>query len=313
MGLFRRSTPLPVLRSWEGDIPSFAAARACLRSGDLDGLHRYLDELSLADRFEGVRLVDQEIPYSWALSRVRQDPDDVVALLLAGASAVFAGWSVRTQYRAQHVSDEQFRSFWSWLQEAESHLVRAAELDPADPAPIVYLLKAARGLQRPRDEVEVLFADLLRRDPDHLEGHRQRLLYSCAKWFGTHEEMFAFARGVSESAGAGSALHELVLQAHIERQITLDDARAKKAYFRLPAVAEEVALVVSRLSDLLIGPVDRRSIVARNHLAFVAWACQDRDAFVNVLRDAGGVVSSLPWEYFEGEPVAVVQRLSRTL
>lgn len=109
----------------------------------------------------------------------------------------------------------------------------------------------------------------------HLEAHRQMLQFVCKKWFGSHEEMFGFARSVSDSEPAGSALHELPIFAHVERWVEfsvgdLQELKSRDDYLHDPAVRAELTAATDRLGPLLTGDPDGRSITARNMLAFLA-------------------------------------------
>jgi hypothetical protein len=249
---------------------------------------------------------------------VANDPGEAAAHALAGAAALRAGWRARTNERAEHVQTEQFKTFWSWLDRAESYLRSAAELDPADPTPLVYLLASARGLQHPREDVTSVFTELRRRDPGHLEGHRQMMQYVCEKWFGSHDEMFAFARGVSDQSPQGSPLHELPIFAHVERWADLstdkpDEAKQRRDYFKATSVLAEIEQAKQRLGPLLTAPVDGSSVTVRNMLVVVAFGQDDRDGFVQAVSDVQGLVSPMPWNYFGADPVRVLQATWRSL
>jgi len=310
--MFRRSKrpALPPLRAWDGDAVALSAVKDLVAAGAFDRAHQIIAEVSLADRFEIIEAVADDVPYAWALDYSRDHPEDAVALVLAGVAAMHSGWRVRTNEDAEHVSADQFKSFWVWLEESEEHLSRAAHAAPSDPTPLVYLLTTGRGLQRTRQEIDQVFQELLRRAPDQLEGHRQRMQFVCDKWFGSHEEMFAFARDVSDRAAPESPLHELLIFAHFERYVAFEgtaSAHQLQAYFRQPGVRADLELATLRLGGLLAGPPDGRSITARNLLAFVAWACRDREAFEVALRHTGGVISPMPWNYYTQPLQAVSQ------
>jgi hypothetical protein len=68
------------------------------------------------------------------------------------------------------------------------------------------------------------FAEAQRRAPGLYSAHTQTLQNLCAKWFGSHEEMFEFAHSTSASAPDGSPLHVLVAKAHQECQASMGKA-----------------------------------------------------------------------------------------
>lgn len=68
-------------------------------------------------------------------------------------------------------------------------------------------------MQRPRQELVDIWAELHRRDPVFFEGHASRLQVLCAKWQGSNEELTAFTRA---AAPAGSPIPALLVAMHIE-------------------------------------------------------------------------------------------------
>jgi hypothetical protein len=170
-----------------------------------------------------------------------------------------------------------------------------------------------RGLQHDRSQVEQVFAQAVARDPQHLEAHRQMMQFLCKKWFGSHEEMFAFARSVSGSAAVGSPVHELLVFSHVERWVEFSvedpqEVKLRAEYLRDPAVRADLTAAASRLGPLLAGWPDGRSVTARNMFAFVAWRANDKAGFVDAINAMHGVVSPMPWNYYpqRGAPVQVV-------
>jgi hypothetical protein len=117
----------------------------------------------------------------------------------ADAAAVHAqglvalAWQIRSSYTPEHVSSEQWAGFFRVLEDAETAARTAAEAAPEDPTPWCTMLVVARGRQYGNDDFRAVWAELVARDPLHRPGHEQALQYWCAKWFGSHEQMFAFA------------------------------------------------------------------------------------------------------------------------
>ncbi|WIX86375.1 DUF4034 domain-containing protein [Amycolatopsis sp. DG1A-15b] len=139
----------------------------------------------------------------------------------ADAAAVHAqglvalAWQIRSGLTPEHVSGEQWAGFFRVLEEAEAATRAAAEAAPADPTPWSTLLTVARGRQYDNDAFRAVWAELVARDPLHRQGHEQALQYWCAKWFGSHEQMFAFA---DEAAAKTPKLAGLVLVAAHEAE-----------------------------------------------------------------------------------------------
>jgi hypothetical protein len=267
------------------------------------------------ERFELVWSTADDVSYEWLVAQPATFDGDPLLATYAGAAAMRNGWRARGASRASEVGASQFKSFRAWLTEAEQHLIRATALDPQDVTPWVYLLVTGRGLQHDRTAVEAAFQQAVARDPQHLEAHRQMLQFVCKKWFGSHEQMFAFARTVSDSAPLGSPLHELTVLAHVERwvEFSVDDSHEmelRSAYFRDAAVRADLSRAWDRLGPLLQGPPDGRSVTARNLFAFIAWGAKDTAALEKAVAGLHGIVSPMPWNYYPqlGTPVEVVTR-----
>jgi len=304
---------VPALTMFAGDSPRLPVVRASLARGDVAGAVGEIRNAPLAERFELVWASADDVPYEWLVAQHGALDDDALLATYAGAAAMRHGWRARTNADAERVDREQFKTFWAWLAEAEQHLVRATSLAPDDATPWVYLLVTGRGLQHERGELERVFRQAVARDPEHLEAYRQMMQFLCKKWFGTHEDMFAFARSVSAAAPTGSPLHELPIFAHVERWVEFSvkdphELQQRAGYFRDPAVTAELSVARERLGPLLTGAPDGRSVTARNMLAFVAWRAGDKNAFADEIAAMHGVVSPMPWNYYPqyGLPVAVV-------
>ncbi|MCR6481333.1 DUF4034 domain-containing protein [Amycolatopsis sp. OK19-0408] len=139
----------------------------------------------------------------------------------AAAEAVHAqglvalAWQIRTRLTPEHVSEEQWAGFFRVLEDAEAATHAAIEAAPDDPTPWCTMLTVARGRQYDNDGFRAVWADLVARDPLHRPAHDQALQYWCAKWFGSHEQMFAFA---DEAAAKAPKLAGLALVAAHEAE-----------------------------------------------------------------------------------------------
>jgi hypothetical protein len=64
--------------------------------------------------------------------------------------------------------------------------------------------------------------------------------------------MFGFARHLAGEATAGSFLPCLVLSAHCERYLEIEDDHLKQLYFQVPQVREEVVAIYARYAKLCV-------------------------------------------------------------
>ena len=156
----------------------------------------------------------------WIGQCVAAEPYSTLPLLVQGARAVYWAWEARGGYGAEHPSQEQFGEFFRRLRFAENCLDEVVERDPDDVAAWTFLVRCARGRQVDRVEAQRRFDEVVKRHPYHRIAHEQMLQYLCRKWFGSHEEMFAFARSAAAASPPGYPLAGLVAIAHIERGST---------------------------------------------------------------------------------------------
>ncbi|MFJ4838377.1 hypothetical protein [Streptomyces sp. NPDC088746] len=234
----------------------------------------------------------------WLDSWLEESPEDPDAVLVKADQYICQAWQIRTGARAKHVEADQFRAFHAVLRDSVPVISAAAELNPDDPVPWRVALTQARGIQAPRDVFDTYLAEANARDPHHEGCHTQALQYLCDKWYGSHEEMFAFAERAADQAPPGSRLHALPLQAVVEYLIADEEtsgpdhtARAEAAVTRAQALSDSYA------------PGDREAAGFRNHLALVLWSMNRYEEALTAFRSIGVHATTFPWTYF-GEPRA---------
>jgi hypothetical protein len=151
----------------------------------------------------------------WIEGPVRDEPDSVWPLLVRGAHAVYWAWEARGGGAADTVSREAWNVWFDRLRQAENSLDAALEIDPNCAEAWHYLIILGRARQLPAEERWRRFEGLLAADPHHLFGHEQMLTALMAKWSGSDEEMFEFARSRA-AANPGTLIPVLVARAHFE-------------------------------------------------------------------------------------------------
>lgn len=113
-----------------------------------------------------------------------------------------------------------------------------------------------------REAFDEVFAEGRRRDAYHFDLHWQAISLHCQKWYGSHEQMFAMARGVAAAAPAGRRAVLLPMLAHFEyalrefawgtfhrRQLT-----RTRRYFLHPEVRQEVEQCIAKFRAGPPGP-----------------------------------------------------------
>ncbi|WP_406146605.1 hypothetical protein [Streptomyces sp. NBC_01012] len=235
----------------------------------------------------------------WLDSWLDDSPENPDAVLVKADQYIYEAWQIRTGARASHVEDDQFRAFHAVLRDAVPVISTAAELNPDDPVPWRVALTQARGIQAPRNVFDTYLAEANARDPHHEGCHVQALQYLCTKWYGSHEEMFAFAERAAGQAPPGSRLHALPLQAVVEYLISEEETPGAAPY---TARAEAAVARAQALSDSY-APGEREAAGFRNHLALVLWSMNRYEEALTAFRTIGVHATTFPWTYF-GEPRA---------
>ncbi|MDG4793852.1 DUF4034 domain-containing protein [Micromonospora sp. WMMD1082] len=238
----------------------------------------------------------------WIGEWVDAEPRSTLPLLVRGAHAVFWAWEARTAARAENVGQEQFKEFWRRLRFAENSLDEVADRDLDDTTARTFLVTSARGRQVDAAEAARRFEDVVARHPHHRIAHEQMLQYRCRKWFGSHDQMFEFARRATATAPAGSPLPNLIVVAHLERWLDLPVGEDDE-YLDDDAVRAELNAAADR--SVRHPDYVRRPGWPSLHNTFAMGFARSGD-----LRSAAGQfevigdqVTDWPWQYINSNPV----------
>lgn len=278
-----------------------AAATEAARKGDL-GPYRHLLQTTtdldtravMANQIGGCASIDAVA--AW----VAAEPNSPDAQLTWGASLIDQAWEIRGG--GTRVSDAARQGFRERLVQAVAALQHAAAGRPDDPTPWALQLVCARGLGWDRQQTELVFAEATRRDPQCWIAHLNMLVYLTAKWHGSDEAMYAFARGVSEQAPQGSDLHTLVIVAHIERWVGLEliqrERKAAKTYVKNPAVHNECVAAYERGLGSPSLRARTSTQLARNYAAAWFYLAKDKPRLRHEVMAVGNAFTDSPWHFF---------------
>ncbi|MGP3950359.1 hypothetical protein [Streptomyces sp. 7N604] len=230
----------------------------------------------------------------WLDGWLAESPEDPDALLVKADLCIDQAWQIRSAARAKDVSRDQFRAFFALLEDAVPVIRAAAELNPTDPVPWRIALTHARGIQAPREVFDAYWEQAIERAPHHYGCHTTALQYLCEKWYGSHEEMFAFAEHAAEQALPGSKLHALPLLAAIEYEVVADDTEDG------PIAEDRIDAAVERALELSswYEPGDPEIAGVRNHLALMLLRAGRWTEALEAFRAIGVHARSFPWGYF---------------
>ncbi|MEU9024343.1 hypothetical protein [Actinomadura sp. NPDC048394] len=237
---------------------------------------------------------------------VSAQPGNPDAHLVRARALVVQAWAARGNSYAKQVSKKAWPVFFDRLRAADAAVSGAVGLAPDDPTPWAMAVMIARALELPRAEFQHRWDGLLARDPQHVSGHYHALQYLCAKWSGSHEEMFDFADRVSASAPLASPLHMLPVFAVTEYALAIVSRRVPEGprigrYKKSKQVKDAVARAVECWETPAAErrtPPHARAVFDRTHLAFWAYMSRSPAVAARQYRLMGPYSSELPWSYF---------------
>jgi tetratricopeptide (TPR) repeat protein len=174
-----------------------------------------------------------------------QNPSSYFANVCLGDVYISYAWFARGGGFASTVTREGSNLFRQRLLTARGYLEKAYSLNQSDPYVPALLIKVATGLGSEREEMEKQFQRAILADPTDKMAYSGKLEYLKEKWYGSEEEMFAFARETAKKAPPGSRLPGILLEAHWEMYFR---SNSNVSYFRDPVVWKEIKEVYQTLS-----------------------------------------------------------------
>lgn len=308
-----RTTPEPVLDVCCGDAVA-RRTREELKRGRWKPAARLLQSAMTPDdrRFYSDALAEWSGLPKWINEWTRARPRSAAAWLIAGAHSVNWAWEARGAGYGGGVSEESSHLFFARLERAEDALHRSASLNPGDATPWSWLMQSAVGLQLGMEAIEERFERALAAASEHRRAHSTMLGARSKKWFGSHDDMFDFARRSSMRAGPGSQLHVLIAEAYVERWLADRDFEnaASDACMQTDTARNEL-MAASEL--IQAGACPRPGIEAirsANHFAFCFWKAGLHSLALNQFDATGNWITERPWAY-EGDPARCFARAQR--
>lgn len=284
---------------------------------------RYGDALdAILDALTGGKA--SQLPTALDAVRVWQDDPGKAAFhaaMLLARGSIREGWRVRGGRFAGDVREDAWPVFFGHLENADRLFDVARRLRPDHPEPCVGLLSTTRALEMDEAGTEARFRAVLAVAPLHLQGHVLMLENLKAKWGGSHEAMFAFAREHAGRAPDGHALGSLALYAHWEmRNLRYwDDDDDADAYFRQPEVARDIIQAWRRTAGAPAHVPDANSRVLHNLMAASLALCGQRELARQALQKMKGQCVEWPWCTMSESlpesvnPAWVVDRIARSV
>ncbi|MFI6639741.1 hypothetical protein [Streptomyces sp. NPDC050504] len=291
--------------------PALRAALAAAAAGDHGPARALLAETRVNAEWERrndyVAQFADAAPHipGWLDAWLAESPDDPDAVLVKADLGIVQAWSVRTAALAKDVSKDQFQAFFALLEDTAPVISAAAELNPHDPTPWRVALTHALGSQAPREVFDLYWAEATSRAPHHYGCHRAALQYLCAKWYGSHREMFDFVERAADAALPGSRLGALPLLAAVEYEMNEPDGTGPEGTEgddRIDPARIEAALDRALALSAGYAPGDPEAAGFRNHLALMLTVTKRWDDALEVFRAIGVHATTYPWRYLGPDP-----------
>lgn len=227
---------------------------------------------------------------------------------ILGLARTRDAWAIRGHAYARDVDPNAWTAFNAGLEEAESALWYGVELDPFSADPWVGLLPTARGLGLGLEETRARFNEAHKLAPFRLDACEHMLQATAAKWFGSHEAMFDFARWVDSNAPVDSAARSVLAFAHIERMFAegFDDPELQAEpgfYLTQPEVSAEMNRAARSYLDATSATAEVAHLRPLNYYSVAVKPCDNESALLTreLFSRIGDRPTEMPWSYYADE------------
>jgi hypothetical protein len=279
-------------------FPGAAAALAANKRGDRslaerlyhttrDSGMRYALVRQLAD--DAPRMTGAETPFDAAVAA-----DDWFARLVRGMYQIRIGWEARGSGTGDTVTDDGAKVLLVRCDKAVEDLEEAAHLRPDDEVPLVFMMGAARGLSD-TDLGAAAYHRAVARTPDSWAAAFQRVEWLSPRWFGSIDEVLAYARAESARVGRGE-LAALPILAHNDLNIyhAMFQKDREAAAAAREAAAPEIRDCVARAVDAGLPPTYATPII-RHYAGSLLWQVADEAGARAQLSKVGNVYEGWCW------------------
>lgn len=260
------------------------AVKQALTPFDLGREHDVLSELADCDGLQ-----------DWIGRAVEDDKEHrATALLISGARHIVWGWEARSDARAAHVTQEQWKIFHERLHIAEEQLFQAAELRPEWVTPWRRLLTSGRGMSLGSAINETRLDAALRREPLDLDTHVEWVSQLQPRWGGEEGQALAFARDALARTPRGHRLGCVIAMAHIEEWVESE----REGCLETPEIRAELR---DAADHSILHPDHVRRPGWQNDFNMFAMALSlagERPTARRVFKALDGAYTTWPWTYF---------------
>jgi len=285
-----------------------ADLRSEVRKGNLTGLRKYLEKSrkdhDWQDRVFILSLVVPALRVEALNFAAELEPEAADLALLRCVWFTNRAWEMRGHGTCDEVGKVGFEAAANCIRSALEALEKANNIDPDDPTPHVYILRALIIFSALAPVFRAAFSRAQELAPSLVPAHFVMVNVLSKRWGGSHETSLEWARKAVQAAPTGTDMpvclfwaHDLV-RTHLDR---FDSApAAAEAYARRPEVRAELEEAFDRWT---LSPYEpRRSSAPYLHRA-AAWFYRvlDRERLQCALTLLGNTYSSGSWSEF-GDP-----------
>jgi len=229
----------------------------------------------------------------WLEAWAAADAENPDLAVVDARRRVELAWEQRSNDDASQVSREQFEAFGRTLAEATERIRQAVAGSPGDPVPWAVALRHCRGTEGDRSVFDECLRELDRADPHHYGARWEAMQFVCAKWFGSHDEMFDFAQKTVEAAPREARVQSLLLDAVLEHL-----AAEPSALTSNPGRVEEAVARAQGWLDANPDAGHHLTAQTRNTLARVLFHLERPREAYEQLRAVGPHATGYPWRYW---------------
>ncbi|MEO7267905.1 MAG: hypothetical protein ABIW49_01710 [Knoellia sp.] len=229
----------------------------------------------------------------WLEAWRESDPDSPDLAVVDARRLVEQAWEQRSHNDASQVSKDQFAAFHETLEHATQRIQQAVDGSPGDPVPWSLALRHARGTEADRETFDGYLRSLESTDPHHYGARYEAMQYLCAKWFGSHEEMFEFAQASVEAAPPEARVQSLLLDAVLEHLASDGSALADN-----PDRVEDAIARARGFLDAQAHAGHHLTARTRNVLARILFHLKRHREAYEQLQAIGPYATSYPWGYW---------------
>jgi len=252
--------------------------------GDFSGISKFIAETmprcDWDDRYFVVAKVSQAVHPDALKSACASAPSDAGLHLLLGAHYYNTAMESRGRRQVEETTEEQFEAAIKYAQACYSCLSHAASLEPNDPTPHAFIIRAMMLSTQFLDKQEASYQAGDRLAPHFVALQFIEVNAKSLKWGGSHEECLDTARAALKKGKPGDDMPSCLFLAHFlvwqYSWAFAKDAPRAAAYLADPQVNAELDSVFDRWTDTTYRP--RRSSPKHLHHAAI-WYFKTGDGF----------------------------------